>query len=128
MGGPQNISRGLIKTIERAGGRVLVNAPVDKVNVERGRATGVTLKNGALVTAPLVVSAAGAEATAKFLPRYGVPKELGGGISHMSLGRLSWEKTAGVVSFSNECDSSKMDQRCGRLRCPIVSAEEVHCL
>lgn len=31
MGGPQQISRGLIKTIEKAGGRVLVNAPVDKV-------------------------------------------------------------------------------------------------
>ena len=30
MGGPQHISRGLIKTIEKAGGRVLVNAPVDK--------------------------------------------------------------------------------------------------
>ena len=31
VGGPQQISRGLIKTIEKAGGRVLVNAPVDKV-------------------------------------------------------------------------------------------------
>ena len=83
VGGPQQISRGLIKTIEKAGGRVLVNAPVDKVNVSNGRATGVTLKNGTSLTSPLVVSAAGAEATMRFLPQFSPPEKLQGGISHM---------------------------------------------
>lgn len=83
VGGPQNISRGLIKTIEKAGGRVLVNAPVDKVKVSQGRAKGVTLRNGAEILAPLVVSAAGAEATAKLLPQFAPAERLEGGISHM---------------------------------------------
>jgi len=67
VGGPQKISRGLIKTIEQA----------------RGRVTGVTLKNGASISAPVVVSAAGAEATGKFFPQYAPPEKLQGGISHM---------------------------------------------
>ncbi|CAJ1452823.1 unnamed protein product [Effrenium voratum] len=83
VGGPQNISRGLIKTIEKAGGRVLVNAPVEKITVSLGRAAGLVLRNGAAVAAPLVVSAAGAEATAKLLPGVAPPERLEGGISHM---------------------------------------------
>ena len=51
-----------------------------------GRAAGVVLRNGAAVAAPLVVSAAGAEATAKLLPGVAPSERLEGGISHMSLG------------------------------------------
>ncbi|CAE7879502.1 retsat [Symbiodinium microadriaticum] len=83
VGGPQRISRGLIRTIEKAGGRVLVNAPVARVEVARNRVTGVTLRNGTQIPAPLVVSAAGAEATSKFFPQYTPPRKLQGGISHM---------------------------------------------
>ncbi|CAE7809097.1 retsat, partial [Symbiodinium sp. CCMP2456] len=83
VGGPQRISRGLIRTIEKAGGRVLVNAPVARVEVARNRVTGVTLRNGTHISAPLVVSAAGAEATAKFFPQFAPPQKLQGGISHM---------------------------------------------
>jgi len=83
VGGPQRISRGLIRTIEKAGGRVLVNAPVARVEVARNRVTGVTLRNGTHISAPMVVSAAGAEATSKFFPQYAPPQKLQGGISHM---------------------------------------------
>ncbi|CAE7275360.1 retsat [Symbiodinium natans] len=83
VGGPQQISRGLIRTIEKAGGRCLVNAPVQRVDVAQNRATGVTLRNGVQISAPLVVSAAGAEATSKFFPQFALPPKLQGGISHM---------------------------------------------
>ncbi|CAE7339593.1 retsat, partial [Symbiodinium pilosum] len=83
VGGPQRISRGLIRTIEKAGGRVLVNAPVDRLDVAKNQVTGVTLQNGTRVPAPVVVSAAGAEATAKFFPQFAPPEKLQGGISHV---------------------------------------------
>ena len=54
-----------------------------QVKVSRGRAKGVTLRNGAEILAPLVVSAAGAEATAKLLPQFAPAERLEGGISHM---------------------------------------------
>ncbi|CAE7300287.1 unnamed protein product, partial [Symbiodinium necroappetens] len=44
VGGPQRISRGLIRTIEKAGGRVLVNAPVARVEVARNRAPWILRK------------------------------------------------------------------------------------
>jgi len=61
-----------------------------QVKVSQGRATGVTLRNGAEIMAPLVVSAAGAEATAKLLPQFAPAERLEGGISHMSHG-MTWD-------------------------------------
>lgn len=60
---------------------MLVNANVESVEIESNRVVGVALKGGVKVPAPLVVSAAGAEATAKFFPRYQPPQKLKGGDS-----------------------------------------------
>ena len=60
---------------------MLVNANVESVEIESNRVVGVALKGGVKVPAPLVVSAAGAEATAKFFPLYRPPQTLQGGHS-----------------------------------------------
>ena len=68
-----------------------------QVKVSQGRAKGVTLRNGAEILAPLVVSAAGAEATAKLLPQFAPAQRLEGGISHMSPG-MAWDWHSGIPS------------------------------
>ena len=59
------------------------------MKVSQGRAKGVTLRNGAEIMAPLVVS----EATAKLLPQFAPAERLEGGISHMSHGMddMGWD-------------------------------------
>ena len=46
VGGPQQISRAIIPTIEAAGGRVFVKAAVSKILIEKGRAVGVAMRDG----------------------------------------------------------------------------------
>mmetsp|Transcript_15530 Transcript_15530/g.44046 ORF Transcript_15530/g.44046 Transcript_15530/m.44046 type:complete len:598 (+) Transcript_15530:1-1794(+) len=68
VGGTQVISRAIIPTIERAGGRVLVRAPVEEILVdENRRVRGVRMEKGMVIQAPLVISAAGAHTTANKL-------------------------------------------------------------
>ena len=95
IGGPQVISRALIPTITNAGGKVFVNAPVERLLLDNGVCKGVVLRNGITITAPIVVSGAGAYATQQILnknltmdpslPPIISPKHttLLGGISHV---------------------------------------------
>ncbi|GMH86537.1 hypothetical protein TrVE_jg4677 [Triparma verrucosa] len=84
-GGPQKIAEAIIPTIEKTGGRVLVNADVLKINVENNSTTGVTLKNGTVIKCSTVISAAGAEATSKLVGDFTTPPDLRDGISHVYL-------------------------------------------
>ncbi len=63
VGGSAEIARGLLKTVADAGGWTVINADVEEILVERGRATGVRLADGRVVRAPRVVSAAGVQST-----------------------------------------------------------------
>jgi len=65
VGGAQEISRGLLKTVADRGGWTRLQADVQEVLVERGRAAGVRLAGGEVLRAPRVVSAAGVLATAR---------------------------------------------------------------
>ena len=56
MGGTGALVRGLVKLLEGRGVPVRCNAPVVRINVEQGRATGVTLASGETLTADIVVS------------------------------------------------------------------------
>jgi phytoene desaturase len=56
QGGVQAIARAMVKVIEDQGGRVLMNTEVDAILAERGRASGVRLKGGRELRAPVVVS------------------------------------------------------------------------
>jgi len=69
-GGTSSIAKAIIPVIEKAGGRVLVNAKVDKILLDENNKTviGVRLvKDGLVIHAPKVISATGIIATAHHL-------------------------------------------------------------
>lgn len=56
MGGTGSLVQGLVKLIESQGNTVLLNQEVQQILVDRGRATGVRMSNGAVIPAQVVVS------------------------------------------------------------------------
>ncbi|MGF1465235.1 MAG: phytoene desaturase [Sandaracinaceae bacterium] len=69
MGGTGEIVRGLVGLIEHLGGAVRLNADVEEITVERGRATGVRLRSGEHLPSDVVVSNADAAWTYRHLVR-----------------------------------------------------------
>jgi len=67
VGGSQRIAEELLGTVERAGGAVAVRADVESILVEDGRAVGVRIRDRGDVRAPVIVSAAGVQATVQRL-------------------------------------------------------------
>lgn len=74
VGGAAAFARGLIPTIEAAGGAVHTGMPVARVLVEGGRAVGVALGDGSLHRAARVISDASAQLTVDAL----LPDEIRG--------------------------------------------------
>lgn len=70
-GGASEIAFHLIPTIEKAGGKCLVRAPVTEIVINKeGKATGVVVRKGSnnhTISAPMVVSDAGVYNTARLL-------------------------------------------------------------
>lgn len=60
MGGVAAIAKAMARVIEGQGGRIIQNAEVDEVMVKGGRATGVRLTDGRVLSAGIVVSNADA--------------------------------------------------------------------
>ncbi|CAM8649019.1 COG1233 Phytoene dehydrogenase and related proteins [Oxalobacteraceae bacterium] len=56
MGGTGALIRGMVKLLQERGVSLRYNAPVTRINVTQGRATGVTLTNGDQLRADIVVS------------------------------------------------------------------------
>jgi phytoene desaturase len=56
MGGTGALIRGMVKLLQERGVSLRYNAPVTRINVVQGRATGVTLANGDQLRADIVVS------------------------------------------------------------------------
>jgi len=78
IGGASEIALRIVPTIEHAGGRVLVRAPVVGFSFEGGRVNGVQVertggKGIATIRAPLVISNAGIPNT---FANFGLPKEI----------------------------------------------------
>jgi phytoene dehydrogenase-like protein len=100
IGGTEKIAETLVRGLEKFGGKLQMNAHVDQIIVEEGRAVGVRLKNGKVVRArKAVVSNATPFDTVKMLGKQeGMPegvnewrKELGklprhGAIMHLFIG------------------------------------------
>jgi all-trans-retinol 13,14-reductase len=59
VGGSGSIARGVLPTIEDAGGTLLVAAEVESIMTLDGRAVGVRMKSGQEISAPAVISDAG---------------------------------------------------------------------
>ncbi|RTR27528.1 phytoene desaturase family protein [Deinococcus radiophilus] len=73
-GGSGGLTKALARAIEAYGGEVHVNAPVQDILVEGGRAAGVRLESGEVYTARAVASGAHINWTAKALPAEYVPQ------------------------------------------------------
>jgi phytoene desaturase len=56
IGGTGSLIDGLVELLEGQGGELRLNAEVEEIMVEDGRATGVRLKNGETIAADIVVS------------------------------------------------------------------------
>ncbi len=67
VGGSGEIARQLLRTVAEAGGWTRIYADVQEVVLERGRAVGVRMKDGELLRARKVISAAGVLATVQRL-------------------------------------------------------------
>ncbi|MEO1795575.1 MAG: phytoene desaturase [Pseudomonadota bacterium] len=70
MGGVQAIADAMVRVIEDQGGTLRLGAEVDEVVVEKGRAVGVRLVDGEVLSAPVVVSNADATHTYDRLLRH----------------------------------------------------------
>jgi phytoene desaturase len=55
-GGTGKLVQGLASLIEGMGGRIRCDAPVDRIEIDQGRTTGVTLAGGERIAADIVVS------------------------------------------------------------------------
>ena len=63
IGGSQAIIRPIVERLNALGGQVRFGAGVKRIRVEQGKATGVELENGEIITADWVVSAADGHST-----------------------------------------------------------------
>jgi phytoene desaturase len=63
QGSFQNLVNAWIHALEQNGGELVLKQPVSRILIEDGRATGVQLKNGRQIRAPLVISNADATQT-----------------------------------------------------------------
>ena len=108
VGGSAVIAESIIPVIERAGGIVLINAEVNQIVVEDGRAVGVEMAtDGKVIRAPIVISDAGILNTvARLLPREvaertGLMDDLAGvtpSIAHLCL-YIGFEETADALDL-----------------------------
>jgi all-trans-retinol 13,14-reductase len=74
VGGAERIAQGIAPGIEAAGGHIATSAEVKSIDVEGGRAVGVTLDDGTVLRAPLVISDAGVTNTfGRLLPKSSAP-------------------------------------------------------
>lgn len=73
LGGSGAIVQALVRGLQRWGGQLRLNAHVEQIRVERGRATGVRLRNGETLAADVVISNATVWDTVNFLLK---PEEL----------------------------------------------------
>jgi phytoene desaturase len=67
MGGTGSLVKGLVKLVEGQGNTVRLSTEVSRIEVENGRATGVTLADGTRMAADIVVSNADSAFTYKHL-------------------------------------------------------------
>jgi all-trans-retinol 13,14-reductase len=94
VGGASAIAAGAVPEIEDRGGKVLVGAGVESIHLEGRRAVGVTMEDGRIFRAPLVISNAGASNTfGRLLPDANdavdgsrqLVEKLGGSVAHLGL-------------------------------------------
>jgi all-trans-retinol 13,14-reductase len=109
VGGASQIAESIAPAIERAGGKIIVSAQVDRIMLDRsGRASGVHMADGREFRAPLIISDAGALNTfGRLLPAetpgcqalVADAHAVGPSMSYLSL-YVGLNKTAAELGFS----------------------------
>ena len=63
VGGMGKVVEALARAIEASGGEIHTSTPVEKIQIEQGRVTGIELPDGRVVVADLVIASGGAKET-----------------------------------------------------------------
>jgi phytoene desaturase len=95
IGGTGALVNGLLDLIEGQGNQVVLEAEVDEILVDRGRATGVRTKDGEVIPADLVVS----NADAAWTYRYLLPEEVRKRWTNRKLERMRYSMSLFVWYF-----------------------------
>jgi phytoene dehydrogenase-like protein len=97
-GGCIRIPQVLAEVITDHGGEIRTSSPVERILVEKGRATGVRLSGGGDLAAPIVISNAGIRETAlRLLGEDQLPAEYLERVRSLTTGRLVEETPMGMI-------------------------------
>lgn len=98
MGGTGAIVQALTRLIKEQGGKIHLNAEVDEITIENGKATGVCLKNGNTYKADHVVS----NADVAFTYRHMIPESKRSTYSNRKLRRMKYSMSLFVIYFGTK--------------------------
>ncbi|GAA5522787.1 phytoene desaturase [Aliifodinibius salicampi] len=98
MGGTGAIIEAFTQLIEEQGGKIHLEAEVDKILIQNGKASGVRLKNGARYRADKIVS----NADVAFTYRHMIPKEERPTYSNRKLDRMRYSMSLFVIYFGTK--------------------------
>jgi phytoene desaturase len=97
-GGTGAIVDALVRLFGELGGRLLLNADVERIGVERGRATGVWLRDGTLLPADIVVS----NADVAYTYRHMLPDLTRRSYTDARLDRMRYSMSLVVIYFGTD--------------------------
>lgn len=87
IGSLQSLSNALAKSVEAAGGRIEVNAPVAEILVADGSTKGVKLEDGRVITASVVVATCDPKLAYKMVTPGGIERRLMQRMEHAPMAR-----------------------------------------
>jgi len=89
IGGTENIANTMVRGLEKFGGKLQMNAHVEQILTENGRAVGVKLKNGKIIKAK--------KAVVSNATPFDTVKMLGGANNELPPEAVEWKKTLGKL-------------------------------
>ena len=89
IGGTENIANTMVRGLEKFGGKLQMNAHVEQILTENGRAVGVKLKNGKVIKAK--------KAVVSNATPFDTVKMLGGANNELPPEAVEWKKTLGKL-------------------------------
>lgn len=98
MGGTGAIVSALVQLIEEQGGRLHLNAEVEEILIENGKATGIRLKDGQCHQADYVVS----NADVAFTYRYMIPEKERSTYTNRKIERTKYSMSLFVIYFGTD--------------------------
>ncbi|HSD75847.1 MAG TPA: NAD(P)/FAD-dependent oxidoreductase, partial [Solirubrobacteraceae bacterium] len=129
-GGQGAVAAALVRRLEREGGGVRCEAPVDAVVVRAGRAAGVRLRGGEELAADAVVTTVSAGVLARLLPAGALPSRLERRLARWRYGtgafKVDYALAAPVPWAAPEARAAGVVHVAGSLRELALAAEDAH--